>query len=233
VITSTDDGATWTQLPSIGSTLRGIFIDKEDTLYGVTTSAIFRWNAGNQTWVTLPINLGTTSSNKVTELVFDTNNKLHVLNRTTFTPFVEEGIYVPDESGETFTQQSFPMIEGQLIPLKNLAFAGDNIPIAMSNLESDNTENGGFYYYHHSPSLTVNPTETKLITVYPNPANDKVYVHSLENETLPATLSTLTGQQFATVIENGQIDVSSLADGMYVLQFGYQQEVYQFKLVVR
>jgi len=233
VITSTDNGATWTQLPSIGSTLRAIYIDKEDTLYGVTTSTIFRWNAANQTWVPLPINLGNTSSNKVTELAFDNNNQLYVLNRTTLTPFAEEGIFVPDENGETYTQQAFPMIEGQLIPLKNLTFAGDNIPIAMSNLESDNTENGGFYYYHDSPSLAVNQPETKLITVFPNPGSNTIYVSALENETLPATLVTLTGQTLSIIIQNGEFDVSTFAKGIYVLQFEYAQQLYQFKLVVR
>lgn len=233
VITSTDNGVTWMQLPGVGSPLRAIYMDREDTLYGVTTSAVFRWNPAGQNWVQLPVDLGATSSNKVTELAFDNNNKLYLLNRTTLTPFAEEGIYVPDETGEMFIQQSFPIVEGQLIPLKNLTFAGDNIPIAMSNLESGNTENGGFYYYHDSPSLGLNPTETRLIRIYPNPARDKIYVHSLESEILPATLTTLTGQHFPVVIQHGQFNVSSLAAGIYVLQFEFQQQAYRFKVVLK
>src|SRR5690606_16318932 len=76
IISSADQGNSWTTLPNAPQTIRNIFIDKEDTLYAVSTASVFRWDAPSQNWITLPVNIGQNSSNKEVELAFDSENRL-------------------------------------------------------------------------------------------------------------------------------------------------------------
>jgi photosystem II stability/assembly factor-like uncharacterized protein len=234
VIASTDQGNSWTTLPSAPQTIRNIFIDKEDTLYAVSTASVFRWDANTQNWVTLPINIGQNTSNKEVELSFDSQNKLHVLVRSTLTPFAEEGIYIPNDNQNQFTHIPFPTINGEQIPMKRLSFAGNDIPIMMSSLESNDSELTGFYYYSNKSLLSTDTIiEKPELILYPNPVSDVVYISGLENQTLKAVMYSITGQRIDIDIQNGKMVIQNFPSGIYILNFEYEGNSYQFKIMVK
>ncbi len=233
IISSVDNGNTWITLPNPSGTVKNIFIDKEDTLYAVTTTTVYRWNATIQNWNALTIDLGQNSSNKVTELAFDNQNRLHILNRSTLTPFDEEGIYLPNDEENGFIQVPFPIINGQRVPMKNLSFAQNHIPIVMTASDGNNPEIGGFYYYYHTPALNItkpNNSKSRLV-VYPNPASGELNIN--ENITVSGYFITVTGQKLPVEIINGKINISDLASGIYILNFDFDTKFHQFKVIIR
>lgn len=234
VISSIDQGNSWTILPAPPQQIRNIFIDKEDTLYAVSTASVFRWDANTQSWITLNIDLGQTSSNKDVELAFDIQNRLYVLVSTTLTPFIEEGIYISDENGDDFTHIPFPVINGQEIRMKRLGFAGE-VPIMISAIETVAPELTGYYYYSDQPLLSVNNNGVGKpdLKLYPNPASDMIYIGGLENHTVKATMLSLIGQNVKVEIQNGKINVQNFSSGFYILNFDFEGNNYQFKIVIK
>jgi len=234
LIASSDNGVTWNVIPNPTQQLRNIFVDKEDTLYGITTSSIYKWDVANQEWVTININIGQSSTNKEVELMFDNQNRLHVLVRTTLTPFTEEGIYLPNDNQDGFTHVPFPTINGAVVPMKKLSFAGDNIPIMMSSLESNDSELTGFYYYSNKSLLSTDTIiEKPELILYPNPVSDVVYISGLENQTLKAVMYSITGQRIDIDIQNGKMAIQNFPSGIYILNFEYEGNSYQFKIIVK
>ncbi|MFA7445709.1 MAG: T9SS type A sorting domain-containing protein [Flavobacteriaceae bacterium] len=234
VIASTDQGNSWTILPNAPETIRNIFIDKEDTLYVVSTASVFRWDATTQNWITLNINTGQTSPNKNVELAFDSQNKLHVLVRSTLTPFAEEGIYIPSDNQDEFIHVPFPTINGEQVPMKRLAFAGNDIPIMMTDVATNDPALTGFYYYSSESLLSTDNEVAKLnLKIYPNPASDEVYITGLENQTINGAIYSLTGQHISVKIQNGKIDIQNLSSGFYILNFDFEGNRYQFKIIVK
>lgn len=64
--------------------------------------------------------------------MFNAQNELYVLNRSTFEPDSGEGIFVYDAQLDSFVFFAFPEIEGQKIRLKNVCLASDSVLVAMS-----------------------------------------------------------------------------------------------------
>jgi len=60
--------------------------------------------------------------------------------------------------------------------------------------------------------------EDLTIQLYPNPANDKIYIESNESE-FEITLTDLAGRTILNHLVNSTIDVSSVSDGIYLIQF--------------
>ncbi|SCX87743.1 T9SS type A sorting domain-containing protein [Flavobacterium caeni] len=232
VLASDSVGGTWVALPNPNNTLvRDIFVDKFNTLYAVTQSGLYRLNPGSATWTPLNIDLGL-EGNKVVEVKFNNSNQLHVLIRTTTTPFAQEGLYIPNETETAFTQVPLPVVDGNTIPLKNLSFSGSNIPLAMTNLAVHDFENEGIYYFSDAPFLAVNQVKTvDDLRVFPNPASGQVNVVS-KNAPTSAHLVSMTGQVIPVLISNGKFDVSTIASGFYVLQLNGNNQASHQKLVV-
>ena len=233
VISSIDQGNSWTILPDPPQQIRNIFIDKEDTLYAVSTASVFRWDANTQSWITINIDLGQTSSNKDVELAFDIENRMYVLIRTTLTPFTEEGLYISNISEDSFTHVPFPVINGQEIRMKKLGFAG-KVPIMISDIEIVDSELTGYYYFSDQPLLSTNQEILKHdLNIYPNPVSEILYISGLENHTLKATMVSLIGQSIKVEIQNGKINIENLTPGFYILTFNFEGNNYQFRIIVK
>jgi hypothetical protein len=65
---------------------------------------------------------------------------------------------------------------------------------------------------------SVDEIEEMKISVYPNPANDKLYIESDETD-FKMTLIDLTGRIISIETTNSYIDVSFISEGIYILQF--------------
>ena len=229
---SGDQGASWTELPAPPSIVKDIFMDRFDQLYAVTNSSIYSWNTSTQLWVPLNINLGTTSSNKVVEVKFDFNNKLYVLVRSTTTPFNEEGFYISNIDETAFTHVPFQIQGGQSVAFKNLSFSANNIPVAMTDLENRDFAVEGIYYFSEGSFLSTPTIEQYTINLYPNPATGSVSINGLESTNTTAKLISTSGSIFPVTIDSGSFDVSSFANGFYLLELNISGKSHVIKLMV-
>lgn len=234
VITSTDEGATWTTLPNPeGALVKNIFMDKFNTLYATTTFGLYNWDELTSTWIEYNIDLGSGASNKVIEVAFNSDNKPHVLIRTTTTPFAQEGIYIPNTTNDGFVHVLFPVVGGQIIPLKNLSFTTTDVLIASSNLPERDLIREGIYYYATSSVLELTETtHDNTIVIYPNPAADLVMLSFPELKTGRVEITDVNGRIVNLDMINNQIDISSLSVGFYVVRFEDNGLVYQGKILV-
>ncbi len=230
---SSNQGATWSTLPNPPSLVRDMFIDRFDQLYAVTNTSIYSLNTTSQQWTALNINLGATASNKVIEVKFDYNNKMYVLIRSTTTPFNEEGMYVLNEDGTTFTQTPFEIVNGQTLAFKNLSFSDNNTPVAMTSLANRDFEIEGIYFFKEGPFLGQVSNEIPNLIVYPNPASTSVHIPSLENRTTTAQLITISGQIIPIAIVDGTFDVSQFSNGFYLLKINAEEASKTIKLIIK
>lgn len=234
VITSSDEGATWTTVPNPnGDLVRNIFIDKFNTLYAATTTNLYSWDALTSTWFELNIDLGVGVSNKVIEVAFNSANKPHVLIRTTTTPFAEEGIYVPNSTDDGFIHVQFPVVGGQTVPLKNLSFTTSDILIATSNFQLRNFPLEGIYYYYENSILSTNTfNEENVSVVYPNPATNLITLSLPELCNGNVQIIDLNGRVFTAAMINNQVDVSTLSTGFYFVRYENNGEQFNAKFSV-
>ena len=80
--------------------------------------------------------------------------------------------------------------------------------------------------------LSVDELESDIISVYPNPAKDVIYVDA--NKTFDATIYNYQGQTVMRVYENnGKIDVSELSSGMYFVEIKTNDNVVVKKVLVK
>ena len=63
--------------------------------------------------------------------------------------------------------------------------------------------------------VDVDNAPTDLIQVYPNPAQDFLYIDGVSDSKI--SISTVNGQSSLYILRNGQVDISSLVNGIYFL----------------
>ncbi len=91
-----------------------------------------------------------------------------------------------------------------------------------------------FTNFIEEETLAINETETNNFTVYPNPANNVLYVESQNFASLPAPTYRITNLLGQTVLlghiyaEKQRIDIADLSKGLYFITAGKQTE----KLVI-
>ena len=81
--------------------------------------------------------------------------------------------------------------------------------------------------------LTINKNSATTFSVFPNPFSDIVTVTGINyTETISYKLSTVDGKLIKTGgIENGQINLNSLASGMYILQLSAREKTEAKKII--
>jgi hypothetical protein len=99
------------------------------------------------------------------------------------------------------------------------AFAGQNIYVAFKYTGQDGH---GWYVddIYINGNLSVGENSLDAVAVYPNPANDVLYIRGLENTT-EVNIYNATGALVKTVVTNGQdeININDLAAGLYLARF--------------
>jgi len=235
VLHSEDDGTFWTQLPAIpnSAVIQNIFTDNNNKLFVVATSGIFEWDPTQSDWIQHPVSFS--GSNRTIEMVFDNNNNIHILARTTFSPFPEEGIHISYDEGQSYEHNPFPTINGDLVRFKSMKFALGNVPIAFTEEKSHDSSLDGIYYLHEEPILSNEKEEQfkQEITLYPNPASDVVRINTDENINTIAELVTVTGKRSFVVVDNSKIDLTGFASGVYSLSYVCNGQRFRFKLLVK
>lgn len=236
IITYDENNNDWVTLPQIlaaNNVILDIFIDRFNQLYAATSSALYAWNMQSQTWDPLNINLGLTTSNKAVEMIFDYENRPHVLVTTMFSDFDEEGYYFLPTNSDEFEHIAFAEENGQIVRLKNLAVDSLNMPYALSNLEFRDTEIEGIYYLNSEPILTDNSLINNFeLSIFPNPASTFLTINTNHTDNNFVQFISMDGKISQVQISNGVIDVSNFTNGIYVLQITINNHTFQEKLLI-
>ena len=95
------------------------------------------------------------------------------------------------------------------------------------------TEQNKTYYYTSVPvGLTENTTKSTPLSIYPNPAQNEIYVSFLYGGTSRYTIYNLYGQLMLNGrLENKAITVSQLKPGIYIIEIFGGQSIYSGKFV--
>jgi hypothetical protein len=124
---------------------------------------------------------------------------------------------------------------GQVIAPEVISSSGDNYNNSNGSLSwtlgepITSTDNTGSYYLtqgFQQPSAIVvtavtNPTGQNTVTVYPNPVTSSIYITRDGNEQLQIQLMDMNGKIIlskALSISENQMDLNTLANGMYLLK---------------
>lgn len=235
ILGSDNNGANWDTIPgpTNNNLIQDIFMDHYNQLYTTTTDSLFSWDTLNQEWNAININLGN-DPNKVVEIEFDHSNKMHVLIRGTLTAFPEEGLYIMDSTGSSFTKVAFPLVNGKMLRLKFLSFNKDNIPLAVINKsdEGGSVNNEGIYYFSDKKISSIKEYPSKTLLLYPNPARNYIYLDAEINEQIVGELINMQGQVLPVDIQKSRIDLSDIPSGYYLLRFNYHNKKYTGKLML-
>ena len=72
--------------------------------------------------------------------------------------------------------------------------------------------------------VDVDDAMTDLIKVYPNPAQDVLYIDGISETSI--SITAVDGQATLYLIQNGKVDISSLVEGIYFLSFELDSRIY-------
>ncbi len=190
----------------------------EDQLYEGDYNAFHRWNsdAAQEGWLISP----RISLNGVTtaELSFNTREAWAE-------DYTYEGVWVsttgtnPSNFQEVWTQSN-PMDSWYYVSIDLSAFAGQNIYVAFKYTGQDGH---GWYVddIYINGNLSVGENSLDAVAVYPNPANDVLYIRGLENTT-EVSIYNAVGVlvKVVNVNDNESINISELSSGLYIAKFG-------------
>ena len=101
------------------------------------------------------------------------------------------------------------------------------------NLRSDGTPDIGAFEY--SETLNINNLELKTITLYPNPAENHLFIKSVL-EINSISIYDLTGKkvkQFTSLSNDSQINISDLNSGMYIIMFTDTNENFTIEKLIK
>ena len=81
--------------------------------------------------------------------------------------------------------------------------------------------------------VPIDAASSDLVSVYPNPASDKLYISGLKKSTV-VRIYNISGELIESVLAGkgeDRIDISKLKDGMYILNYTLDQKTYNEKFV--
>lgn len=89
------------------------------------------------------------------------------------------------------------------------------------NMLHNNFGNNAYYdnFVITSNNLSVNPFENSTVSVYPNPASDRISIQSPANDNITnVAIFNLSGQQVMATSQSQNIDINSLSTGTYLVK---------------
>jgi hypothetical protein len=197
-----------------GNLIYGLgFYGNGNELY-FTTSSVFTPQAGK----VLKMNVSETSPS-VVEVVAGLNNPYGIAfdgNDLYISEFGENKVFKIDVTEDSPSTTDVVSISGP----DKLIIDGNNLFIASRDSEN---EIGHIIRYTDS-TLAINNIDVQTLNLYPNPAQDKMYVSGIDNPQ-PFSIYNLLGAEVAkgSVSENTPIDIIELPKGMYFLRLGSGQ----------
>ncbi|TLX74319.1 T9SS type A sorting domain-containing protein [Labilibacter sediminis] len=117
-------------------------------------------------------------------------------------------------------------------------FSGLNFLLDENSPAFDNINGfqpGDFSVFHMDTVTAIENAEVKLFSFYPNPAKKTVFIHSDEVISL-VRIFNMNGQlmeQYQLEATEGQIDISSLRNGMYMIQCQTKKQAQGFLLTIK
>ena len=104
-----------------------------------------------------------------------------------------------------------------------------------------NTSNGESDHYvwmMKNEPVSINSYKTNnQISLYPNPANQKVYINTLNNSTAHFVIKSINGQQLMNTVVNGEnteVQLNMLSPGLYIAELIYDNnQTQRTRLVIR
>lgn len=101
-------------------------------------------------------------------------------------------------------------------------------PFASSGFDLDAV--GVIHDQSHTPGFGVGENETMMISVYPNPAHDKLFVNAENIERID--IFSVSGQLMMSTTES-EINVSGLESGMYFIRVNCGENIYTERVIIR
>ncbi|WP_298781999.1 chondroitinase-B domain-containing protein [uncultured Polaribacter sp.] len=91
-------------------------------------------------------------------------------------------------------------------------------------------------FYEKKNALSINENEILNVLIYPNPANNTLFIKDLENQISKVEIISLEGKIVTSLAQNNnnelKIDTSHLANGMYFIKLSNDKKESKTKLIV-
>ena len=147
---------------------------------------------------------------------------INLYNEFTWTSMVVDGVLSPAPAGTDMTGSFIFTIPDGTTPTSNLTGNFNyKIVIELSNA-SWNWQAGAYPtdQINLTPNLSTTDFEKDEISVYPNPANDFIYLKGIENHTISeVSIVDILGKNVfdSVVLDLNKMDISNLNSGIYIL----------------
>lgn len=110
------------------------------------------------------------------------------------------------------------------------------LPFPAEGITVIDTDSPDVIYSECTPDIKYDVSHLKEINVYPNPAEDKIYINLPTSEPYAVSLFNISGVNVLSKISyqnQEHINVESLSAGLYFLLVQTEREVYKFKITIR
>jgi hypothetical protein len=89
------------------------------------------------------------------------------------------------------------------------------------------------FYIHYTEENDIQNIFQTSVSIYPNPAAESLYIKGLPHDNCPFVIYAMTGQKVAMGATEGEVSVSQLTTGVYILELQINKEIVRKKFVVR
>jgi hypothetical protein len=89
------------------------------------------------------------------------------------------------------------------------------------------------FYIHYTEENDIQNIFQTSVSIYPNPAAEIIYIKGLPHDNCPFVIYAMTGQKVAMGTTEGEVSVSQLTTGVYILELQINKEIVRKKFVVR
>lgn len=137
--------------------------------------------------------------------------------------------------------QSIPLVAGETIPAEDsralhtsyrVSEGGVSI-VKYTLFNIENSNDAISFYIHYMPENGIHSKNLSSIRIYPNPASDIIYISGMTQDSCPYVIYSLTGQKVTIGTTDGDVNISQLTAGVYILELQMNKDIKRMKFVVR
>ena len=137
--------------------------------------------------------------------------------------------------------QPIPLVAGETIPAEDsralhTSYRASEGGVSIVKYTLFNTENSNDtidFYIHYTEENDIRNIFQASVSIYPIPAAENIYIKGLPQGNCPFVIYAMTGQKVAIGTTEGEISVSQLTTGVYILELQINKEIVRKKFVVR